>query len=394
MRERWDAMVVGGGPAGGLTALRLAESGWRVLLVEAHRVLPARVCGAYLCPAGVALLDRLGLRAELAGGARQIEGMILHAPDFRRLVTRFPGVKGVPSYGLALRRPDFDERMLRLAEQAGAEVRMGEKVTGIDRVESGWRLRMESGWGAEAPLLVGADGRKSLVARQTGLALPAPRKRVALHADVAALEEAPPFGEMHVFRDGSYVGLNNLSSWEVNVSTVCDPAALRGVAPHEFLNRQLASSPHLRARVSRVAGAANVGATFPSSHVVRRASGPGVALVGDAGGFIDPLTGEGIYMALWMAEALTGRLVTAGPAVVEEALAAYGAARAGSHRGKQRLNLLFQRCIVRPAVANGILRVLACRRGVGDAFVGLIGNQYRPALGVARMMGAFMGIWE
>jgi hypothetical protein len=45
-------------------------------------------------------------------------------------------------------------------------------------------------------------------------------------------------------------------------------------------------------------------------------------------------------------------------------------------------------------VANGILRVLACRRGVGDAFVGLIGNQYRPALGVARMMGAFMGIWE
>ncbi len=387
-------MVVGGGPAGGLTALRLAASGWRVLLVEAHRVLPVRVCGAYLCPAGVALLDRLGLCAELAGGARRLEGMILHAPDFRRLVTRFPVVSGVPSFGLALRRPDFDERMLRMASRAGAEVRMGEKVTGIDRVESGWRLRMESGWQAEAPLLVGADGRKSLVARQSGLALTAPRKRVALHADVAALEEAPPFGEMHVFPDGSYVGLNNLSGWEVNVSTVCDPAALRGVAPHEFLNRQLAASPHLRERIAAVTGPAKVGATFPSSHAVRRAWGPGVALVGDAGGFIDPLTGEGIYMALWMADALTGRLVAAGPGWLQESVDAYGAERARAHRGKQRLNLLFQRCIKRPKVANGILRLLACRRGVGDAFVGLIGNQYRPALGLARMAGALLGVWE
>ena len=70
-----DVLVLGGGPAGATTALLLARAGMKVVLCEAHAVLPARVCGMYLCPAGVALLERLELRERVGTGARKLRGM-------------------------------------------------------------------------------------------------------------------------------------------------------------------------------------------------------------------------------------------------------------------------------------------------------------------------------
>ena len=387
----WDAVVIGGGPAGGLTASLLAAAGWRVLLTEAHSKLPARVCGAYLCPAGVALLERLGRLDSLTGGCRALEGMILHAPDFRRLVTRFPRVPGLPGHGLALDRPGFDERLLAEAVSAGAVVRMGVRLVGGQCEDGGWSLTFADGSRERTRLLVGADGRKSMVARLMGVDLPPPRRRVALHADVAALVPAPPFGEMHVFADGSYAGLNNLTPGTVNVSTVCNAEVLRGVAPHRYLNSRIEASPHLRGRLEPVQGPQAVGATFPATHAVRSVIGPAAALVGDAGGFIDPLTGEGIYMALWMAAALSERLADAGPGNLTAALAAYGAARNRAHRGKQFLNRLFQHCIARPSVANGILRFLSWKQGTGDVFVGLIGNLYTPGRAMLKLIASLAG---
>ena len=85
-----DILIVGGGPAGGLAALLLAKAGRRVTLIEAQPVLGERVCGAYLCPAGVALLNDLRLREELTAGMRSLLGMVLAAPNERLLQTHFP----------------------------------------------------------------------------------------------------------------------------------------------------------------------------------------------------------------------------------------------------------------------------------------------------------------
>ena len=299
-----DVLVLGGGPAGGLTALLYARAGHSVVLCESHAALPERVCGMYLCPAGVALLERLGLYDKLASDARQLRGMVMVAPNLQRLETFFPQGEDLPEHGLALLRPQLDNTLLDLAREAGVQVRMGARPTSIERAANGWQAALPSGERLETRLLVGADGRKSSTARLLGLTLPVKRSRAAIHIDRPTLMPAPPLGQMHVFDDGAYAGLNPIAPGLMNVSMVCDPEVLRVLPVVEFINEHIARSPHLRALVEPLPADARPGVTFPTNARVRRAATHDAALVGDASGYIDPLTGEGIYAALWTAEAL------------------------------------------------------------------------------------------
>ena len=119
-----DLLILGGGPAGGMTALLAARAGLSVALCEAHPTLPPRVCGMYLCPAGVAFLDQLGVRDRIASTARQLRGMVMVAPNLGRLETHFPSEGAVPDHGLALPRPALDQTFLDLACEAGASICM------------------------------------------------------------------------------------------------------------------------------------------------------------------------------------------------------------------------------------------------------------------------------
>ncbi len=103
-----DVLILGGGPAGATTALLMARAGLSVALCEASATLPERVCGMYLCPAGAAMLERLGLRERLGADARRLIGMAMVAPNFERLETFFPTNEGFPDHGLALPRPQLD----------------------------------------------------------------------------------------------------------------------------------------------------------------------------------------------------------------------------------------------------------------------------------------------
>lgn len=379
-----DALVLGGGPAGGMTALLLARAGHSVVLCEAHATLPERVCGMYLCPAGVALLDRLGLRARVGGEARALHGMVMVSPDLRRLETFFPRNGDVPGHGLALLRPALDRALLDRAREAGATIRMGARPTTIERCAAGWRATLPDGDAVEARLLVGADGRKSSTARLLGLTLPARRSRTALHIDRPTRIPAAPLGQMHVFDDGAYVGINPVTPGTVNLSIVCDPAHLRAMPVVDYINEHLARSPHLHALVEPLPPDARPVATFPTNVRVRRAATHDAALVGDASGSIDPLTGEGIFAAMWTAEELA-RCVADGWRDLPAALDRYAAIRARRQRAKAALCELFQSVIRRPWLANCILAMLARRQGVADSFIGIVGNNYSPAHGLARI---------
>jgi menaquinone-9 beta-reductase len=379
---RADVLILGGGPAGALSALLLARAGHSVVLCEAHAVLPERVCGMYLCPAGVALLERLGLLEALRHDARPLRGMIMCAPNFRRLETCFPQGNGLPDHGLALPRPRLDNELLDLAREAGANIHMGARVTGLARGSDGWRVTLPGGEPIEARLLVGADGRKSFTARHLGLTLPARRSRTALHIDRPARVPAPPFGQMHVFDDGAYIGLDPVTPTTVNLSIVCDPEALRGRSVVDFVNEHLARSPHLSELFEPLPEDVRPIATFPTNSRVRRAVTHDAALVGDASGYIDPLTGEGIYGALWNAEELV-RCASSGWHDLPAALARYGRVRARAQAAKSALCELFQSIICRPWLANSVLGLLSKRQAVADSFIGIVGNSYSPARGLA-----------
>jgi len=377
-----DVLILGGGPAGSMSALLFARAGHSVVLCESYATLPERVCGMYLCPAGVALLERLGLLETVSQGARALHGMIMVAPNYQRLETRFPQGHGLPEHGLALPRPRLDNDLLELARAAGAEVRMGARPTELERIAGGWRATLPNGEPIEARLLVGADGRKSFTARRLGLTLPARRSRTALHIDRPARISAPPFGQMHVFDDGAYIGLDPVTPTTVNLSIVCDPEALRGRPVVEFVNEHLARSPHLSALFDPLPEDVRPVATFPTNARVRRAATHDAALVGDASGYIDPLTGEGIYGAMWNAEELV-RCASTGWSDLPAALARYGRVRARAQAAKSVLCEVFQSIISRPWLANTALKLLSQRQAVADSFIGIVGNSYSPGRGLA-----------
>lgn len=380
-----DVVVIGGGPAGSTTALLLARSGLSVTLCEARPTLPDRVCGMYLCPAGVALLERLGLRRRVEGEARRLRGMVMVSPGLDRLETRFPTVAGAPDHGLALPRPALDNALLDAAREAGVNVLMGCRPE-LARTSRGWCARAAGPDPVEARLLVGADGRKSSTARLLGLSRPVRRSRTAIHIDRPSRCATAPLGEMHVFADGAYIGLNPVREWTINLSLVCDPSELRRHSAAEAINRRIAASPHLAGLVEPLPPGTRPGVTFPANARVRAAATRDAALVGDASGYIDPLTGEGIFAALWTAEALAGR-AAAGWHDLPSALASYARARARNQRAKSMLCELFQQCISRRWLADEVLRLLARRQTVADAFIGIVGNSYSPVQGFIRMAG-------
>src|SRR5215218_330807 len=126
-----DVIVVGGGPAGSVSAWLLAERGYRVLLLDKARFPRHKACSEYVNPAGARLLAELGLESDLqALGAHCMEAMLIHAPGGHRFLADF-GVAEPGSTAIGLSRYRLDSLLLDRAREAGVEVREGIHVRDI-----------------------------------------------------------------------------------------------------------------------------------------------------------------------------------------------------------------------------------------------------------------------
>ncbi len=379
-----DVAIVGGGPAGAVLAARLARRGLAVVLIERSAGYRWRACGVFSSPASVQELGEAGLDAEaLAAVVRPAPAMRVEtAPGSRvRLTYGDDGTLTTPA--VSFDRATLDPALLALARDAGADVRLGAAVTGV---EPG-RIVVRGAAGEtelEARVIVGADGIRSTVARAFGVARsPRLADRVGLTFHVGdSGPTAPRDARMILFRDG-YVGLAPVPGGRVNVGIVLGrswAARLRANGAERTVESVLGAVPlasddpvdwRAAERCDPIEGAA------PLGHRVARRHGPGWLLVGDAAGFLDPFTGEGLHRALVsarLAAAAIERDLDGDP----DGLAGYDRAMTARFRSKDVLSLLVQAFLARPALFDYAARRLAGRPRVRET-MGLVMGDLVPA---------------
>ena len=297
-------MVVGAGPSGATAALLLARRGHRVVLMDRARFPRDKACGEGLMPPGVAMLDRLGLREPvMATGAQPILGVTYqHMGGRPRAYAPFPPPPGDgPAAALGVRRTSFDAVIVdAVRTEPLATVREATRATGLVRDSSGVVVGVATARDeVRARLVVGADGLHSSVRAWAGLAR---RSRVQARYGLAG-------------------------HWRVDVSerTAITISFARGhewyeapVGPDLLLVSLLTRRSRLPVTARTYAQAARrevpstrdaelVSGPLGAAHFHQRASAVAdgyVFLAGDAAGYDDPTTGEGLAMGMLLAERL------------------------------------------------------------------------------------------
>src|SRR5436190_485046 len=310
--RRADVAIVGAGPAGAALAILLAEHGVDVVVLDRAALPRAKICGEYLSPEAARVLDRLGvLKALDAAGAAALAGMRITGPDGTTVTGRYRPLGELRPYrqhAMGVAGETLDGALLERLRGLPVDLREGTRV-GEVIVEDGQVVgvraedRAQEALEVRAAVVVGADGRHSVVAERLG-------------------------------------------------------------CRHAHTLRRLALVTYVR----------------------------GVLLVGDAAGFYDPFTGEGVFTALRSAELAADTIVRALRArdVSAAALGAYERARRAAFDGKARVTRALQTVIGHRRLATWICRRLARRPAALDALLGVVGD-YVPPRALPGALSAALG---
>jgi geranylgeranyl reductase family protein len=361
-----DVLVVGGGPAGATAALTLARGGARVRLLDKAIYPRHKPCGGAI---SMRALSRFPFLEDALRRipTRHLSKLYLEGPSGASVL--------LTSYrpaALMIRRIEFDHLLLDLAREAGVDILEGVEIGGAEEREHEVRVRARDGREFAAPHLVAADGVNSVVARRLGLNRGWPSTRVALdmmeETPIRTLRSVDPEmlwvaygyqgseGYAYVFPKAAHVN--------VGIGYVLEWYKSQGAdRPYEL---QQAFVQTLRAR-GVLDGSSNR-ETFtpfliPVGGPLRRVITRRVALVGDAGGFVNGITAEGIYYAM-----VTGDL--AARAVLTGELARYERSWRAEIGAELRDAVLVQRYLFgAPARIDDVIRAARERPSVADRVV-------------------------
>jgi flavin-dependent dehydrogenase len=293
LNELWDVAVVGAGPAGSVAAMLLAKAGRRVVLFDRATFPRRKVCGCCLNGLALSALTAAGLgELPTALGAVPLNQVTLAAGGRTADVT-------LP-HGVALSREAFDPALIRAAERSGVTARTGVKARLGEVAADGWTL-----FAGDEPL------RAKVVIDATGLNGQLTHTDTAVSAGsligAGTVIDAPAAyraGIIHMATGGGgYVGLVRVEDGRLDVAAAFDPGFVRecgglGPAAEQVVRRSgLSALPEL--------AAADWKGTPPLTRTPRAVAGPRWFAVGDATGFVEPFTGEGMAWALAAAVAVT-----------------------------------------------------------------------------------------
>ena len=316
--------IVGGGPAGLAVAIEAARRGLQTVVLESSPRPPDKACGEGLMPSGVAWLEAAGVRAALSpADCAPFAGVEWIEQDGSRTVGRLPSPGG-----LGIRRTALATALARRAAECGAELRFGCPARRHERRADEVVVETDGG-PLRAALLVAADGLHSPIRRAAGLDRPVARGRrfgLRRHFLVAPWTRAV---EVHL-RPGVQAFATPAGERRVGVAFLWEAGAAQ-VEPN--FEAMLALFPRLAERVGGAPPDSEPRGAGPLAQGCRSAVADRLVLVGDAAGYVDAITGEGIALAFGCAAVLGGLLPQAlSRGATQASLAPYAAAFARAFR--------------------------------------------------------------
>jgi geranylgeranyl reductase family protein len=309
--DHFDVIVVGGGPAGAMLGWTLAGAGVRVAVLERSVFPREKVCGDFVEPSGLRMIRAMGCGAALDGADRLpiTDNRVYFGPHIvcQGPIPYYDGAGGQPAHALIIPRSELDAMLLQRAGDCGATVMMATAAGAVRLGSNGCAVDVRQAGGTRtliAPLVVGADGFESLVGRAAGLERRDRRhigvaRRVYLeNVEMDAGETTIWFDEDHI---PGYGWMFPMPGGRANfgVGVLSESAERFGLSVPKIFQEALG---RLRIRHPGCAGARL--ASKPLGGVVKAYGGidrnhfDGGLLVGDAGSFVDPITGEGITQGM------------------------------------------------------------------------------------------------
>ncbi len=344
--ERFDVIVVGGGPAGSAAATFCAQAGLSVALFE-HKTFPRhKVCGDVINPGCWPVLERLGV-------ADKVRALPHHLITGARFTTDSGRSVDVALPARAIRRSLFDAALLQHARAGGVRVHENQPVLEVGRSEVVTRRgRYLARLG-----IIGADGRHSVVARRLGLwrgnrvgGRPGGGNgHVAFQGHFAAPAALDERVQLHLF-GGGYCGLTRVDGGLANLCIVADRAMARYHDDCEALfARTVWRNRPFRALGIAPEPVAPLQTAHPLAGPMNVPQRERVWLVGDALQTREPFTGQGIFFALGTAE-LAAQAIAAGHDYAEAVRALY--------RQRARTNAWLRRLMYRQRLAAAVMEIL------------------------------------